>query len=37
MASGMMIAGKWITDENEQNQSGEFHDIPTTFRDRFAI
>lgn len=34
MASGMMVAGKWITDKNEQNQSGELHDIPTTFRDR---
>jgi glutathionyl-hydroquinone reductase len=32
MASGMMVAGKWITDRNEQNQSGEFHEIPTTFR-----
>ncbi|BAZ66683.1 MAG: glutathione S-transferase family protein [Pelatocladus maniniholoensis HA4357-MV3] len=36
MASGMMIAGKWITDGNEQNQSGEFHEIPTTFRDRVS-
>ncbi|OUL28472.1 glutathione-dependent reductase [Nostoc sp. RF31YmG] len=34
MASGIMVAGKWITDKNEQNQSGEFHEIPTTFRDR---
>ncbi|MBD6616324.1 glutathione S-transferase family protein [Komarekiella sp. 'clone 1'] len=34
MASGMMVAGKWITDKNKQNQSGEFHEIPTTFRDR---
>ncbi len=29
-----MVAGKWITDKNKQNQSGEFHEIPTTFRDR---
>ncbi|KOP26356.1 glutathionyl-hydroquinone reductase YqjG [Hapalosiphon sp. MRB220] len=36
MASGMMIAGKWITGENKQNQSGEFHEIPTTFRDRVS-
>lgn len=36
MALGMMIAGKWITNENEQNQSGEFHDIPTTFGDRVS-
>ncbi|MBD2210951.1 glutathione S-transferase family protein [Nostoc linckia FACHB-104] len=34
MASGMMVAGKWTTDEREQNQSVELHDIPTTFRDR---
>ncbi|QKQ72207.1 glutathione S-transferase family protein [Nostoc sp. TCL240-02] len=34
MASRMMVGGKWITDENEQNQSGEFHEMPTTFRDR---
>lgn len=34
MASGMMVAGKWITDENEQNQSIDFHEIPTTFRER---
>ncbi|OUL30506.1 glutathione-dependent reductase [Nostoc sp. T09] len=34
MASGIMVAGKWITKDNEQNQSGEFHEIPTTFRDR---
>ncbi|MBW4670070.1 MAG: glutathione S-transferase family protein [Cyanomargarita calcarea GSE-NOS-MK-12-04C] len=32
MASGMMVAGQWITDGNEQNRNGEFHDIPTTFR-----
>lgn len=36
MVSGMMVAGKWITDENKQNQSGEFHEIPTTFRDRIT-
>ncbi|PSM46340.1 glutathione-dependent reductase [Chroococcidiopsis sp. CCALA 051] len=36
MASGMMVAGKWITDENEQNQSVDFHEIPTTFRDRVS-
>jgi putative glutathione S-transferase len=34
MASGMMIAGKWITDPNDRDRSGEFHEIPTTFRDR---
>jgi putative glutathione S-transferase len=34
MASGMMVAGKWITNENEQNQSGKFYEIPTTFRDQ---
>ncbi|MEH2307479.1 glutathione S-transferase family protein [Nostoc sp.] len=34
MASRMMVGGKWITDENEQNLSGEFYEIPTTFRDR---
>ncbi|MCP6757686.1 MAG: glutathione S-transferase family protein [Fischerella sp. CENA71] len=36
MASGIMVLGKWITDRNEQNQSGEFHEIPTTFRDRVS-
>ncbi|MBC1220206.1 glutathione S-transferase family protein [Nostoc sp. UCD121] len=34
MALRMMVGGKWITDENKQNQSGEFHEMPTTFRDR---
>ncbi|QIR36530.1 glutathione S-transferase family protein [Tolypothrix sp. PCC 7910] len=34
MASGIMVAGKWTTDESKQNQSVELHDIPTTFRDR---
>ncbi|WP_290883355.1 hypothetical protein [Fischerella sp.] len=34
MASAIMVEGKWITDGNEQNQSGEFHEIPTTLRDR---
>lgn len=34
MASGIMVAGKWISNRNEQNQNGEFHEIPTTFRDR---
>ncbi|MCC5643491.1 glutathione S-transferase family protein [Nostoc sp. CHAB 5824] len=34
MASGMMVRGKWISDENERNQSSEFHEIPTTFRHR---
>jgi putative glutathione S-transferase len=37
MTSGIMVAGKWITNENKQNQSGEFHEIPTTFRDRITI
>ncbi|TWH39206.1 LOW QUALITY PROTEIN: putative glutathione S-transferase [Dulcicalothrix desertica PCC 7102] len=32
MASGIMVAGKWITDGNERTQNGEFHEIPTTFR-----
>ncbi|TBR57905.1 glutathione-dependent reductase [Westiellopsis prolifica IICB1] len=36
MTSGIMISGKWISDRNEQNQSGEFHEIPTTFRDRVS-
>ncbi|NHC37352.1 glutathione S-transferase family protein [Scytonema millei] len=36
MMTGIMVAGKWITDENEQNQSGEFHEIPTTFRERVS-
>ncbi len=36
MASGMMVGGKWITNKNEQNQSGEFHEIPTTFRERVS-
>jgi glutathionyl-hydroquinone reductase len=36
MASKMMVAGKWITDGNEQNKSGEFHEIPTTFRLRVS-
>jgi putative glutathione S-transferase len=36
MTSGMMVTGKWITRENEQNQNGEFHEIPTTFRDRVS-
>jgi glutathionyl-hydroquinone reductase len=34
MTAGIMVAGKWITDRNQQNQSGEFREIPTTFRDR---
>ncbi|MDZ7962844.1 MAG: glutathione S-transferase family protein [Aulosira sp. DedQUE10] len=37
MASRIMVAGKWITNENEQNQNGEFHEIPTTFRDRVTV
>jgi len=32
MVLRMMVAGKWINDGNEQNPSGEFHKIPTTFR-----
>ncbi|PSB64078.1 glutathione-dependent reductase, partial [Chroococcidiopsis cubana CCALA 043] len=32
--AGMMVAGKWITDEKEQNQNVDFHEISTTFRDR---
>jgi putative glutathione S-transferase len=34
MASGMMIKGKWTTDRNDQDQSGKFKRMPTTFRDR---
>lgn len=34
MASGMMVAGKWITEPEERNQ--DLHDIPTTFRDRIT-
>lgn len=36
MASGMMIEGKWTTDGNKSDPSGEFHEIPTTFRDRVS-
>ncbi|BAY29364.1 hypothetical protein NIES2107_12070 [Nostoc carneum NIES-2107] len=36
MASGIMVAGKWITDASEQNQSSDLHNIPTTFRDRIT-
>jgi glutathionyl-hydroquinone reductase len=32
MASGIMVAGKWLVDGNERTQNGEFHEIPTTFR-----
>jgi glutathionyl-hydroquinone reductase len=32
MASGIIIAGKWIADGNERHRDGEFHEIPTTFR-----
>lgn len=34
MAPGMIIKGKWTTDRNDRDQSGKFHEIPTTFRDR---
>jgi glutathionyl-hydroquinone reductase len=34
MGSGMMIEGKWITDENRSDSSGQFNLTPTTFRDR---
>ncbi|MBD2358326.1 glutathione S-transferase family protein [Tolypothrix sp. FACHB-123] len=34
MASGMMVAGKWIIYGEEGNQ--DLHDIPTTFRDRVS-
>jgi glutathionyl-hydroquinone reductase len=30
--TGMMIEGKWITNGNAQNQSGEYYPKPTTFR-----
>lgn len=32
MASGMMIRGRWTTDESRSNPSGKFNEIPTTFR-----
>jgi glutathionyl-hydroquinone reductase len=32
MASGIMVAGKWLADGNKRNQNGEFHEVPTTFR-----
>jgi glutathionyl-hydroquinone reductase len=34
MASGIMIAGKWIAQRQDQDQSGRFSEIPTTFHDR---
>ncbi|AFZ02797.1 glutathione S-transferase family protein [Calothrix sp. PCC 6303] len=36
MASGIMVAGKWITDGNQPNPDGEFREIPTTFRHRIT-
>ncbi len=29
-----MVEGKWTTDRNDQDQSGKFNPLPTTFRDR---
>lgn len=34
MASGIMVAGEWIADRKVTDQIGQFHEIPTTFRDR---
>lgn len=36
MASGMMIAGKWMTDRTRSNSDGRFDEILTTFRDRIT-
>ncbi|MDM9384532.1 glutathione S-transferase family protein [Chlorogloeopsis sp. ULAP01] len=36
MASGMMVDGKWTTDANKLAPSGNFKEIPTTFRDRIS-
>jgi glutathionyl-hydroquinone reductase len=34
MALGMLVNGKWITERNDQDRNGKFHEKPTTFRDR---
>lgn len=34
MPSGMMIAGKWTANWNQQDESGKFKEKQTTFRDR---
>jgi glutathionyl-hydroquinone reductase len=34
MPLGIMIAGKWITERSNTDTSGQFKEIPTTFRDR---
>ncbi|MBW4533695.1 MAG: glutathione S-transferase family protein [Pleurocapsa minor HA4230-MV1] len=36
MALGMLVKGKWITERNDQDQNGKFHEKPTTFRDRIT-
>jgi glutathionyl-hydroquinone reductase len=36
MASGMLVKGKWITERNDQDQNGKFHEKPTTFRDHIT-
>jgi glutathionyl-hydroquinone reductase len=36
MASGIMVSGQWIANGNQRTQNGEFHEIPTTFRNRIT-
>lgn len=35
--TGMMIDGKWTTDRNERNQSGQYNPKPTTFRNYVTV
>jgi glutathionyl-hydroquinone reductase len=37
MALGMLVKGKWITERNDQDQNGKFHEKPTTFRNRVTV
>lgn len=37
MALGMLVKGKWITERNDQDQNGKFHEKPTTFRGSYGV
>ncbi|MBD2022048.1 glutathione S-transferase family protein, partial [Leptolyngbya sp. FACHB-36] len=36
MALGMLVDGKWTTEWNERNETGQFDRTPTKFRDRIT-